>query len=245
MKFPVFTKQDLPMEIKLCFYVDGVKSEDDALFVRMYVPDKKQTDYHRRRVPVQNGENCVILKTPIVPDKMLMAEINRQHGNYNYELTDISAKPIFRIPGPDSEWMAYAEYIAANISDMNTGTYYTKDSGIKFLLVDSITDEKTGKPIKTPARVYHDNGDTEININEFLKYSVFVRMFILMHERAHYLLNTRSETEADRYAADVLLQNGYPKIEIVYAATKIFPPESQEMRKRADNLVNYIYSYGN
>jgi len=237
MKFPVYT-EGVPMAIQLCFMIEGVATEDDAIHIRMYDPDKKRTDYHRRRTPVHNGENCVILKTPIVPEKNLIAEIKKQHGNFKFELTDISAEPIIKMPGNDAEWMRYAEHIAANISDMNTGTY-TTDDGIKFVLADNIKDDK-GNALKTPARVYHDNGDTEINVNEFAKYSVFVRMFILMHERAHYIMNTKSEIEADKYAANVLLKNGYPKLEIVYAATKIFPPDSPEMQRRADSLINYI-----
>jgi len=241
MKFPIYTQSNMPMAIKLCFNITGVKSEEDAIHIRMYDPALKRTDYHRRRVPVHDGENCVILKTPIVPDDQLMTEVQKQHGKINIELMDISATPILRIPSNDTEWMQYAEHIAKNCSEMNTGTYST-DGGIKFLLVDSIKNDD-GKTSKTPARVYHDNGDTIINVNEFCKHSVFVRMFILMHERGHYLFNTKSEIEADKYAADVLLNNGYPKLEIIYAATKIFPPDSPEMQKRAESLVNHIKQF--
>lgn len=241
MKFPVYTQADIPMAIRLCFNVNGVRSEEDAIHIRMYDPAIKRTDYHRRRVPVHDGENCVILKTPIVPDDKLITEVQKQHGKFNIQLTDISATPISRMPSSDSDWMNAAEHIAANCNQMNTGTY-TGNEGVKFILVDSIKNDD-GTISKTPARVYHDNGDTVINLPEFCKHSVFVRMFILMHERGHYLLDSKSETEADKYAADVLLNNGYPKIEIIYAATKIFPPDSIEMQKRADALVNYIKQF--
>lgn len=238
MKFPVYTHADTPMAIRLCFSISGVKSNDDAIHIRMYDPAHKRTDYHRRRVPVHDGENCIVLKTPIVPDDKLITEVQKQHGKFKYELMDISATPLIKMPSSDSAWMEYAEHIAANCTQMNAGTY-SSDEGVKFILVDSIKNDD-GSLSKTPARVYHDNGDTLINIPEFCKHSVFVRMFILMHERGHYLLNSKSEIEADKYAADVLLGNGYPKLEIIYAATKIFPPDSPEMQKRADALVNYI-----
>ena len=49
-----------------------------------------------------------------------------------------------------------------------------------------------------------------------------MRLAILAHEACHFFLDTRSEERADLCGMAWYLDTGYPKIEAVYAATKVF-----------------------
>lgn len=52
----------------------------------------------------------------------------------------------------------------------------------------------------TPARVNRFTGEIQLNMRYFNRMPEFHRRFIIEHEKGHYMLNTRSEFEADRFA---------------------------------------------
>jgi len=53
---------------------------------------------------------------------------------------------------------------------------------------------------KSPAAVYMDNGEIEINTDIWHKFTPYERAFIIQHERGHFLMPTEFEKEADAYA---------------------------------------------
>jgi len=53
---------------------------------------------------------------------------------------------------------------------------------------------------KSPAAVYMDNGEIEINTDIWYKFTPYERAFIIQHERGHFLMPTEFEKEADAYA---------------------------------------------
>jgi len=53
---------------------------------------------------------------------------------------------------------------------------------------------------RSPAAVYMDTGEIEINKDIWHKFTPYERAFIIQHEKGHYLLPTEFEKEADAYA---------------------------------------------
>ena len=52
----------------------------------------------------------------------------------------------------------------------------------------------------SPAAVYMDTGEIEINKDVWHKFTPYERAFIIQHEKGHFLLPTKFEKEADAYA---------------------------------------------
>ena len=77
--------------------------------------------------------------------------------------------------------------------------------------------------------------------------SIPVRIAILSHEGCHFFLNTRSEKEADLCGIRYYLDYGFPKIEAVYAATKVFAMRPDAIGKahvnRTKDIMQFIDQY--
>ena len=84
----------------------------------------------------------------------------------------------------------------------------------------------------------------QISQRLFKTFTIPVRVAILSHEGCHWFLNSRSETTADLCGIRHYLDYGFPKIEAVYAATKIFSlhPElvGKFQVKRTKDIIQFI-----
>ncbi len=62
----------------------------------------------------------------------------------------------------------------------------------------------------TPARVHRPTGTVYLTPLFYEKYTPIQQRFIILHELGHYVGQTRDESEADRFAADIMLNlDGY------------------------------------
>lgn len=62
----------------------------------------------------------------------------------------------------------------------------------------------------TPARVHRPTGTVYLTPRFYAKYTPIQQRFIILHELGHYVKQTTDETEADKFAADILLNlDGY------------------------------------
>lgn len=64
-------------------------------------------------------------------------------------------------------------------------------------MITYVTAEQLGT---CPAAVMMDDGTIQVNRDVWYRYSPFEQRFIIEHERGHYMLQTSSEEQADRYA---------------------------------------------
>lgn len=95
---------------------------------------------------------------------------------------------------------------------------------------------------KTPARVNRRTGLIKINLEEFLKFPVFIQIFILLHELIHYKDQTTDETRCDLGALRIYLGMMYPKSSANYAMTRVFDNSTESIR-RVTILDNFIKNY--
>lgn len=86
----------------------------------------------------------------------------------------------------------------------------------------------------TPARVNRNTGHLTINTRIWPRIPFYQRIFIILHEEGHYVLQTTNELEADRYAGERYQALGFPLRESVYALSKILPWTSPEHSARAN-----------
>jgi hypothetical protein len=119
---------------------------------------------------------------------------------------------------------------------MQPGFYVSKDENYMIWAKPHLDDDGT------PARVNRRTGVVKFNLSKMKDYTVYMRIFIGLHEFFHYALQTTDEVKADMGALKVYLSMGYPKSEANYAMTKVFD-NSPSAIKRVEILDNYIKEF--
>ena len=98
--------------------------------------------------------------------------------------------------------------------------------------------------LRTPARISKSNGRIQVSKKQFDKYTVPMRMAILLHEFAHFYLNENidDETEADLNGLLIYLGLGYPRIEGYEAFLQVFEGSPTQENKKRYDVIHKIYS---
>ncbi|MFN3315859.1 MAG: hypothetical protein ACK40K_03540, partial [Raineya sp.] len=145
---------------------------------------------------------------------------------------------------PDTwNFIRHACEFAKKFDTLSTGIYTDDKKRFPIVLSEQIRNRDTGKVMNTPARVSRATGQIEVSREKFKKYTVPMRVFILLHERSHYELNSSNELECDLQALQWYLGCFFPQTEAIYANTKIFSGSNPEHLNRAEQLLDYIKNY--
>ena len=131
----------------------------------------------------------------------------------------------------------------------NSGRYFTttdKEFKIKYFTIIS----DNGRISSTPARIGHSTGIIEVSKTHFDKYTIPMRMAILLHEYAHKYLNPLSnlpisdEIGADINALYIYLGLGYSKVDAIYVFINVFlKSQSEGNMQRMRKIMNYIAKF--
>ena len=144
------------------------------------------------------------------------------------------------------EFSEEASYLPASMK----GESYFSDNG-KFQIdyYDQVRSKADNKPIKTPARISQLTGRIEVSKKAFERYSIPMRMAILLHEYSHYYINKTpsSEVEADLNGLKIYLALGYPRIDAYNVFLNVFKSaNSKQSLNRFEKLDAFIknWEYG-
>ncbi|MFC4633507.1 hypothetical protein ACFO3O_06290 [Dokdonia ponticola] len=223
------------------------------LGIQAYDPRYRHTYYLRRKARFFKGGEARTfqLKFPVSSKEMelLIFDKNVLHDR-NFSVVSFNVKPMEPISlwASESEhrFLKFAVAFAQKAGYTPTGYYDSPKGEFLFQYVPSITDG-SGKELITPARTHRLMPRVQISKRMFLGYSIPIRVAILAHEGCHWFLNTRSQTTADLCGIKKYLDYGFPKIEAVYAMTKIFGsyPEliGQAQLKRTRDVMDFIEDY--
>lgn len=197
-----------------------------------------QTVYFNRIV-----RNEQIVKFPLVsaPEKVLVFSDKKIEFKGQKPLETVPAY----LPKELEKALPFFKEFANEASYLPPQNAYESDEGKNVILfLNQIYNVKNGikKPSPTPARISRKTGIIQINAHKFKKMTVPQRMFILLHEYMHYLLNSSSEFEVDLQALRAYLSLGFSRIESVYALTKILH-ESSFSHTRVRLLISYIKKF--
>jgi hypothetical protein len=106
--------------------------------------------------------------------------------------------------------------------------------------------------MNTPARIGHKSGIIEVSKNSFDKYTVAMRMIILLHEFSHKYKNPKigleisNETGADINALYIYLGLGFSKIDAICVFAKVFLRAQTESNiNRLRRITDYIEKFEN
>ena len=252
MIFPSFATNKVPFTI-----IIGIQTKV-PLEIRLQAKDsQKPATYYVNRKGVVNGYREFELKFPQVPENMIVNVFNIANGNYkddedkSFVVTKFEAKPLKTNPiwmnEQDASFIKFAQFFCDNASVLTASipsgdgiirpsVYRSNEYQFTFDYYNQILDRKTQKVVNTPARIGHNSGVIEISKECFLRYSVPMRMIILLHEYSHKWKNPENgrkigyETGADIAALNMYLSLGYSDLEAHQAFLTVF--------RGANNAVN-------
>lgn len=198
-----------------------------SLGITAYDPRYRHTYYFRRKVKLTKGQTREIaLALPVTPERLEVSLFNKATlCDQGFRVLDLKCQklelaPLWRTP-EQHRFMDFAIGFAQKAGYIPTGFYDSPKGEFLFQYVPTITNSQ-GKELVTPARTSRAMPRVQISQRLFKGFTIPVRVAILAHEGCHWFLNTRSQKQADLCGIRHYLEYGFPKIEAVYAATKIF-----------------------
>lgn len=218
MRYEVPT-EERPTMIK--FKVDV--PNEQLITIVGYDPDPKHpnTVYFARTARVKGKGQYFEIPMPISPVK-LMLEIKPENASfgsymnvYDIVVTDMPTT-LTAFPEKTMEYYNFLKKFAKEAGYIESGFYVSKDENYLIWAKEHLDADGT------PARVNRRTGVVKMNLSKLRGFTVFMRVFIGLHEFFHYALQTTDEIIPDVNALKVYLAMNYPKSEANYAMTKVF-----------------------
>ena len=244
---------------RFCLYIT-IKCTGAKSF-RVVVADqgKKNSKYADRLVkvlPQDKGERDIFLSFPVSPKAMVLTVYNKD-AKHDKDFEVIAKKGSMKPSTAwlDSETQSFVQ-MAVIFSQKSGFTqpqnpytlYQSSDDLYKIKYFEVITDK--GRPLSTPARIGHATGTIEVAKQPFDKYTIPMRMIILLHEFSHKYKNPKmgleisDETGADVNALYIYLSLGFSKIDAIYVFAKVFfKAQTQGNIQRMRSIMDYIKKF--
>lgn len=218
---------------------------------------KRNSKYADREVVVE-GKRTIFFNFPISPKEIFVGCLNSQNlkdkefevtliegklNTYNIWL-DQDTKDFLKLCIPFSQTCGF-EQAGENGRIINAGNQFN----IRYF---NVIKDQNGSAMNTPARIGHRTGIIEVAKAKFDKYTVPMRVVILLHEFSHKYKNPKmgleisNEIGADINALYIYLGLGFSKIDAICVFANVFlkaqtPANIERMRK----IMEYIQKFEN
>jgi len=221
---------------------------------------RKPYTFYTNRWNTVNGDALFYIRMPQSPDSAKLIVFNKRKGDVpkgvdrSFRVAEVKKLPLpkqFTCVDADSKivnrFIQFAQEFSENAGILSAGrSIYESDDGEFRIDYLNVIKNRKGHPMKTPARISQSRGVIEISKWHFKRYTVPMRMAILLHEFSHFYVNKEpsNETEADLQALIIYLGLGYPKIEAHEAFLKVFQDVPTDgNRKRYEILSEFIENF--
>jgi hypothetical protein len=247
--------------------VIGIKTKKPVMMRIQAMDDRKPSTFYTNRKGMVKGYREFEIKMPQTPAYTVLNVFNTAVGNFpvgqdtSFEIVKCEPKALDTRPIPlskrDLDFIKFAQEFSSNASalsagDMKPHIYRSDDGKFHFDYYNKIRDRKTGRVMNTPARIGHNTGIIEISKSDFFKYTVPMRMIILLHEYSHKYKNPENgnpigyESGADINGLNMYLSLGYPEIEAHQAFLFVFNgANSKGNHKRYLIIKDFIHKFHN
>ena len=193
------------------------------------------------------GEGTYYVMMPICPDTVAI-ELNSRGDRVEIEDIQLGElKTDYSSPLFDREdvmsFIDFAEEFSYNASTLETGmSYYSDDEVYLINYLDNI--KENGEIQPTPARISQIDGRIEVSKRDFLRYTIPMRIAILLHEFAHFYLNENmeDEVEADRHSLELYMGMGYPRIDAYNVYLDVFANSPTEGNKERYEELHKLFN---
>jgi hypothetical protein len=223
------------------------------LGIRVYNPLFANSYYFRRKALFKKAglKREFTISLPVSPEVLEMEIFDKNSINDNaFEIENVRVEkmPDIKLWATDEQhkFLEFAINFAEKAGYVTPGFFESRDGEFLFQYLPSITD-RFGNDLITPARIHRKMPRVQISQSLFKGYTIPIRVAILAHEGCHWFLNTRSQTTADLCGIKQYLDYGFPKIEAVYAVTKVFGKNREMIGKsqisRTKDVIRFIENY--
>ena len=242
---------------KFCLNIT-IKCKGSKTF-RIWAEDygKRNRKYAERQIKV-DGERTIYFSFPVSPKELFLACLNIQDvKDKDFEMT-IMESPLksynIAMDGETSDFLKLAIYFSqvCGFKDASESgvVYQTNDDAFRIKYFDIIRDVISRKSLNTPARIGHKTGTIEVAKIKFDRYTIPMRLMILLHEFSHKYKNPKigleisNEVGADINALYIYLGLGFSKIDAICVFAKVFlsaqtPSNLDRMRKINDYIQRF------
>ncbi len=238
----------------------SIKCTGKCTFRVIASDEKPFSKYADRKIEV-DGYRTIYLSFPVTPKK-LKIDIDCVRGGENksdfiakINETDLITYNINQ-DAETKQFLNLAVYFSQVAGfekpDVNGRIFKTKDGKFNIKYFPQIVDFRTGRVLNTPARIGHNTGIIEIAQISMIKYTVAMRMIILLHEYSHKYQNPKmgleisNEIGADINALYIYLGLGFSKVDAIYVFANVFlKAQSQSNLMRMRKIMEYIKRFEN
>ena len=246
-------RQPLTLQIKVRTYMPT------KLTLRVKDADQKNT-YFTNRYMTMDGEESFYVRMPQSPRNAEIIIFDKEQGDVpksdtrNFEILQLRKLPLkttntsFESDNPViKDFVKFAQEFSEKAGVLSAGnSIYTSDNGMFRIDYKDTIRDNGGKVLNTPARISKQRGIIQVSKAQFKKYTIPMRMAILLHEFAHYYLNNdmSNEIEADLNALLIYLGLGYPRIDAFNVFIGVFKntPTHQNI-ERIEILERFIADF--
>lgn len=224
--------------------------------IRVWAEDfgKPNSKYVDREILVE-GKRSIYFSFPVSPKTLFIGALNSDNPkDTDFQVTLIETKLRDYNVWLDSNTEQFLK-LAVNFCQVcgfekatPNGRIFTNGSEkFRIRYYDVIRDFPTGKPLGTPARIGHQTGIIDIAKCKYDKYTIPMRMMIMLHEFSHKYKNPKiglkisDEVGADINALYIYLGLGFSKIDAICVYANVFlkaqtPSNIDRMRKINDYI---------
>lgn len=207
-----------------------------------------------------SGRESLYVRMPLSPNTVQVQVINADHGNNpvlkdtGFKIVDIKKHELqltlaeTKMDTPTvRSFVRFAQRFAYNCGWYDTGKTYKSNTGnYRIEYLPFITKLGSGEKMATPARISTKNGLIQVSKEQFVQFTIPMRMAILLHEFSHFYINSdvSNEVEADLNALTIYLGLGYPVKEAYSAFGETFVGyPSEQNKQRFDIIDRFIRDY--
>lgn len=220
---------------------------------------KPNSKYADREIIV-DGERTIYFSFPISPETLFIGVGNVHSPSDKSFTVTLERKPLTTyeiwLKNDTSKFVALASKFSMicgySAASPNGRIFSYKDKQFIIKYFDVIRDFKTGKTFNTPARIGHTTGNIEVAKVKFDRYTVAMRMMILLHEYSHVFMNPQigvkveNEIGADINALYIYLGLGFSKIDALCVYANVFlKAQTASNIDRMRRIQNYIEQFEN
>lgn len=241
----------------LCVKATVLVAEPMKIYIRLYDKEFPLSIYTDRFATIKHEETFFI-RMPISPAVGVLEISSNPNfddmGDKGFKVVELEKLPLKRNLGAFNsaspiirDFIRFAEKFSSKASYLsaNNSIYTSNDGKFRIDYLDNIL-SADGRPLNTPARINKHTGIIQVSKKKFMKYTIPMRMAILLHEFAHFYLNTeiKNETEADLNALIIYLGLGYPRIDAYNVFTTVFAiSDNVANRDRLDVIDDFIKKF--
>jgi hypothetical protein len=231
--------------------------QKEKIWIKVRDANRKNTFYTKRYAFINGVEEFFVLM-PQSPMEALVIVYNDENGKLRNDKSfqfNVQALPYddlkpFKFSKKTTAFIKFAQEFSDEsgyLSSSEKGDTYKSNNGrFRIDYFDVIRNQRSRKVVSTPARISQINGRIEVSAKQFRKYTIPMRMAILLHEYSHYYLNKTpsSEIQADLNGLNIYLKLGYPKIDIYNVFLNVFKRSpSIQNKKRYIKLDKFVKTF--